>query len=150
MLFAAAARGGAVIAEASPALEQGLHDYGLNIGIAFQLIDDVLDYTGDPAEMGKNIGDDLSEGKPTLPLIRAMATASTADAGLISQAIKEKSSAQLAEIVNIVQNCGALDYTSELAETYRLKALEGLKSLPASPFVENLLALADKAVRRAA
>ena len=88
-LFEAAARLGAVLGGAAPALEEALARYGTHLGTAFQLIDDVLDYTGDHAAIGKNLGDDLAEGKPTLPLIRALAVGSPEEAALIRGAVKE-------------------------------------------------------------
>ncbi|EEF21956.1 geranyl geranyl pyrophosphate synthase, putative, partial [Ricinus communis] len=118
VLFAAATEGAAILSGASTEDAARWRRYGLNLGNAFQLADDVLDYLGDPEKMGKNIGDDLAEGKPTLPLIRTLQVGTPADQILVSQAITDRDATAIAEIVAAVTRCGALDYTLQRAETY--------------------------------
>ncbi|MEQ8953440.1 MAG: polyprenyl synthetase family protein, partial [Gammaproteobacteria bacterium] len=118
ILFQAAAHSAAVLTNAPAPLQQQLREFGMHLGIAFQLVDDVLDYAGDSAELGKNIGDDLAEGKPTLPLIHAMEHGSAEQAKLIRRCIEADrvNSGNLDEVFDIVLNSGALDYTRALAE----------------------------------
>ena len=132
ILFAAACYGAASLSGAELPLRQSMRDFGLNLGIAFQMIDDVLDYEGDPAAMGKNVGDDLTEGKTTLPLIHAMQKGTAAERALISDAITNKSARRLSEVVAAVQRCGSLDYTRAQARHYHDLALAQLQQLPAS------------------
>jgi len=132
ILFAAACYGAAVISGQSEETRQKQHAFGLNLGIAFQMIDDVLDYEGDPATMGKNIGDDLTEGKPTLPLIFTLQHGSSDEQALVRDAICNKSADHISEVVAAVTRCGALDYTREQAKCYHDLALHQLKGLPAS------------------
>jgi octaprenyl-diphosphate synthase len=150
VLFAAAAEGAALLAGADTATQAALRDYGMNLGLAFQLVDDVLDYSGDPALMGKNIGDDLSEGKPTLPLIHALAHAADTEANEVRQAIVERNSDALASIVQTVQACGALDYARGLAIAHRDAAIAALDCLQDSPFRDSLREIAGLAVARSA
>ncbi|MEX2365232.1 MAG: polyprenyl synthetase family protein, partial [Pseudohongiellaceae bacterium] len=116
ILFAAACRTAALLGRADPALCKALHEYGLETGMAFQLIDDVLDYTGDSQQLGKNVGDDLAEGKPTLPLIYTMQHGSAANKKLIENAIAHGGLDKLDEIIAAVQTSGALQYSLALAE----------------------------------
>ena len=116
--------------------------------MAFQLIDDVLDYEGSTELLGKNIGDDLAEGKVTLPLIVTMRDGDKKEAQIVRTAIQQRSAENLNEIVRIVQNNGALDYTRELANTERNLAREMVCHLPASSYRDNMIALADFAVTR--
>lgn len=146
VLFAAACCGAAMLS--GSANSSALYDYGMNLGMAFQLIDDVLDYEGDPAETGKNLGDDLSEGKVTLPLIYAMEHASPAQADLIRHAITAKSSDNIADIVEIVRDCGALKYTRKIAAEYSSDALAALVPLRASKYHQALLDLCKLALTR--
>jgi len=132
ILFAAACYGAASLSGAELSVRQSMRDFGLNLGIAFQMIDDVLDYEGDPAAMGKNVGDDLTEGKTTLPLIHAMQEGTAAERDLISDAITNKSARRLSEVVAAVQRCGSLDYTRAQARHYHDLALAQLQQLPAS------------------
>ncbi len=132
ILFAAACYGAATLSGADQAMRQSLHAFGLNLGIAFQMIDDVLDYEGDPATMGKNVGDDLTEGKTTLPLIHAMREGTGAEQALIRTAITGKSAQRIDEIITAVQRCGSLDYTRAQAGHYHDAALAQLQQLPAS------------------
>ncbi len=150
VLFAAATQGAAMLANASSECAQTLYDYGLNLGIAFQLIDDVLDYSGDPAEMGKNLGDDLAEGKPTLPLIRTMQVGTAEQAERVKQAILQKDASQLTLIASDVQSCGALDYTYDMAVKYSDLALSCLKALPQNAYTAQMARLAKLAVERKA
>src|SRR6185369_3734464 len=110
-LFEASARLGAVLADADSATEEACADYGRSLGTAFQLIDDLLDYEGDTHSLGKNVGDDLREGKPTLPLLLAMQRGSEAHRQMIRHAIEHGENDRLAEIVEIVRSTGALDAT---------------------------------------
>ena len=133
ILFAAGCRGAAVLSGAEPALCDAMHRFGLNLGIAFQIVDDVLDYEGDPATMGKNVGDDLTEGKLTLPLIHAMQVGSPAEQALIRDAIAARNTAGIKDILAAVQRCGAIGYSREQARHYHDLALAELERLGDSP-----------------
>ncbi|PMR70912.1 octaprenyl diphosphate synthase [Halomonas heilongjiangensis] len=150
MLFEAASHSGAILAGATPEQEAALQYYGRYLGLAFQLIDDLLDYQGDAEAMGKNVGDDLAEGKPTLPLIQAMAAGTPDQARLIRQAIREGGLDHLDEVLAIVRETGALDYTRARAEEMAAKALEQLERLPASDYRDSMAELARVAVDRQA
>ncbi len=147
-LFQAAAQLGAIVACASPEQEKALAEYGLRLGLAFQLIDDVLDYSGDIEKTGKNVGDDLAQGKVTLPLIRAMAGANESDRALIRQAIEEGGRVALDEIAKIVHLTGALDYVKQRAQAEASAAKTALTSIPNSNYRECLLKLCEFAVER--
>jgi len=147
-LFEAAARLGAVLANASPAIEAGLAEYGMRLGTAFQLIDDVLDYSGDAAAIGKSLGDDLAEGKPTLPLIRAMASGSAAQAGIVRNAIVAGGREEFEHVLEVVRATGALDYARAVAVREAELARDALHSLPTSEYTESLLELASFSVVR--
>lgn len=147
VLFGAACCGAAMLSKHNECAN-ALYDYGLNLGMAFQLIDDVLDYEGDPEETGKNIGDDLNEGKVTLPLIYAMENALPAEADLIRHAITEKSAANLDDVVRIVRDTGALQYTRQIAREYSGEALTALVSVRASKYHQALLDLSQLALSR--
>jgi len=147
-LFEAAARLGAVLAGAPEAVEAGLAEYGTRLGTAFQLIDDVLDYSGDAETIGKSLGDDLAEGKPTLPLIRAMAAGAAAQAALVRRAIVEGGRAQFGEVLAAVRESGALGYARATAEREAQAARAALAPLPASAHRESLLELASFSVAR--
>jgi len=147
-LFEAAARLGAVLAAASPAIEEGLAEYGMRLGTAFQLIDDVLDYSGDAAAIGKSLGDDLAEGKPTLPLIRAMASGSAAQAEVVRRSIVAGGRDDFARVLEAVRATGALDYARAVAEREAGAARGALGPLPASKHKESLLELASFSVTR--
>src|SRR6185503_11195904 len=99
-----------VLGKAPAAVEEGLAEYGMHVGTAFQLIDDVLDYSGDAAAIGKSLGDDLAEGKPTLPLIYALRAGSEAQAAVVKRAILEGGREDFADVLGAIQGCGALDY----------------------------------------
>lgn len=150
MLFEAASHSGAVLAQASPEQEHALQYYGRYLGLAFQLIDDLLDYQGDADAMGKNVGDDLAEGKPTLPLIHAMEQGTPEQAKLIRQVIRQGGLEQLDAVLEIVHATGALDYTRQRAEEMADKALEQLNTLPPSAYRDSMAQLARLAVDRKA
>ena len=147
-LFGAACKGPAILKGHPAEMQQALENYGRHLGIAFQMVDDVLDYTGDPETTGKQVGDDLNEGKPTLPLIHTMTVGSDDDAALIKSALAEKSSEQLDEVIAAVKRSGGIDYTQSQAQQHRQHALTALNHLPDSPAKSALAALADLAVDR--
>ena len=147
-LFESAGRLGAILADAGPATEQALADYGLNLGIAFQIVDDMLDYTVDAEEMGKNAGDDLAEGKATLPLIHALGECTPDQHQLLSSAISEGHRDRLIEVKAVIESTGALAYTSRRARDYAEAATQSLETLPASPYRTALADLADFSVSR--
>lgn len=148
VLFAAAAQGAALLANADTQLCDRLHRYGLHLGIAFQLADDVLDYLGDPEKMGKNIGDDLAEGKPTLPLIATLQLGTPAEQALVTEAIGARDPAALAQITAAVRRCGALDYTLDKAQHHAHIAAEALSGLAHSRCTAALQELCSLAVKR--
>lgn len=148
ILFAAACYGAATLSGESEASCRALHDYGLNLGIAFQMIDDALDYDGDPNAMGKNVGDDLTEGKTTLPLIHILNTGSEQERAIVRRAITEKDASELDDIVTAVRRCGSLDFTRERATSYYQKAMQQLVDLPQSPATEAMGLLAAMSVER--
>ena len=147
-LFEASARLGAVLANASPAVEEACASYGRSLGTAFQLVDDLLDYEGNSDELGKNVGDDLREGKPTLPLLVAMERATTEERALIRHAIEHGELQKLPEILTIVRRTGALDATRESAQAEANRAQEALSVLPATPARAALLDLCARSVHR--
>ena len=122
--------------------------YGKNLGAAFQLVDDALDYNASAEELGKNIGDDLAEGKPTLPLIYAMQESSAADRELIRQAIIDGGLDQLDAITRIITRTGALQYTANRAQEAADTAIAALRDIPDSDYKKALVAVADFAVQR--
>lgn len=148
MLFEASTHATAALYQCSDEQQQALQRYGTELGMAFQLIDDVLDYSGDAAELGKNVGDDLAEGKPTLPLIHAMANGSDEQRQLIRRAIRRGGLEQMDDVIRIVQACGSLDYTRQQAQTCADNAKQQLELLPDSEAKTALAALADVAVMR--
>jgi octaprenyl-diphosphate synthase len=147
-LFEAGARLGAVIADAPPEVEQAMAAYGLALGVAFQLVDDALDYSESSAEIGKNIGDDLDEGKPTLPVIRAIEVGTPEQSALLRTAIKEGGRERIDAVVEAIAATGAIAYTSELARSYAQQAKDALVALPPSPYRDALAGLAEFAVSR--
>ncbi|MEW5839008.1 MAG: octaprenyl diphosphate synthase [Pseudomonadota bacterium] len=147
-LFSAAGQLGAALANAPAEIEQGLALYGLHLGNAFQLMDDVLDYQADTTLTGKNVGDDLAEGKPTLPLIHAMRHAPADQAQMIRQAIEQGGDAQIDDILQIIANAGSLAYTARLATDEVESAIRALAVLPASPYREALESIARFAAER--
>ena len=147
-LFEASAQIGAILAGSPAAVEAACATYGQALGTAFQIIDDVLDYDGDAAEMGKNLGDDLREGKCTLPLIVAMRQGTPQQARLIREAIEQGSTEGLAEIVAIVRSTGALEATRQAAHDEAMRAMDALASLPANAHTQALHDLAAQLLLR--
>ncbi|SEA48284.1 octaprenyl diphosphate synthase [Microbulbifer marinus] len=147
-LFEAACETAAVLAGCSAEERNALKLYGRHLGLAFQLVDDALDYRGDPEELGKNVGDDLAEGKPTLPLIYTMANGTAAQAELVREAIEQRSADKLAEIVEAIDACGALEYTMERARAAVDEAKDQLAFLADSEQKTALQQLASFAVER--
>jgi octaprenyl-diphosphate synthase len=147
-LFEASARLGAVLAQADGAVEESCAGYGRALGTAFQLVDDLLDYEGATAQLGKNVGDDLREGKPTLPLLIAMERGSSPDRALIRHAIEHGEIARLSEIVEIVRRTGAIDATRAAARAEADKAKQCLALLAPSPYRQALLDLCVRSVER--
>ena len=145
-LFEAGCQLGAVVADS--AAERVMANYGRHLGIAFQLVDDVLDYSGTVDAIGKNTGDDLAEGKPTLPLIYAMNQGSAQQTALIREAIKEGGLTHLEEVTHAVKATGALDYTLRLAEQHSEEALNAIRSLPETEYKEALKLIARFSVER--
>ncbi len=147
-LFEAAARLGAMLGAAAPALEQGLATYGMHLGTSFQVIDDVLDYSGAAQEICKSLGDDLAEGKPTLPLIRAMQSGNPAERALVRRAIVEGGRAEFAPVLAAIKSTGALDYARAAAEREAATAARSIDGLPPSAYKDSLLELASFSVTR--
>ena len=147
-LSEASARLGAVLAEADATVEESCAAYGRSLGTAFQLVDDLLDYEGATAQLGKNVGDDLREGKPTLPLLIAMERGSAEERALIRQAIEQGEIARLPDIVEIVRRTGALSATRDAARGEAEKARRTLEALSASPYRDALLELCVRSVER--
>ncbi len=151
VLFEAACETAAVICGVQRDLQMQLKLYGYHLGMAFQLIDDALDYTGSSEELGKNVGDDLAEGKPTLPLIQAMLQASNEDSQLIADTIQSKQghdAGTLNRIISIIQQTGAINYTRVQAESHVEKAKAALESLSNSRYKQALIELADFSIGR--
>ncbi|WP_375752428.1 octaprenyl diphosphate synthase [Vibrio sp. HN007] len=148
-LFEAATQIGAILVEAPQEIETAMQNYGKYLGTAFQLIDDVMDYTADGKEMGKNVGDDLAEGKPTLPLLYAMWNGNEQQAAMIKEAIEQSNGMErLDDIMAAMKETGSLEYTTELANKEADKAIAELDILPDSEYKEALVALAHLAVKR--
>jgi octaprenyl-diphosphate synthase len=147
-LFEASARLGGVLAGSTPEIEEACAEYGQALGTAFQVVDDVLDYDGDAAEMGKNLGDDLREGKATLPLIAAMQRGSAAQAALIRHAIENGAVEELDEIVTIVRETGALDVTRQAAAAEAQRAIDCARLMPSNAHTGGLLQLAAQLLQR--
>jgi len=149
-LFEASTRLGAVLGGAGPDLEDALARYGMHLGTAFQLIDDVLDYTGDRSEIGKNLGDDLAEGKPTLPLIRALQVGTPDEMALIRAALTAGGLADFEPVLATLQRTGALAYAHDCADAEARQAAACIDLLPPSPYRQTLLELSAFAVTRTA
>jgi octaprenyl-diphosphate synthase len=147
-LFEAGAQIAAVLAGRDPGDEAAMVSYGQNLGAAFQLVDDALDYNSSAEELGKNLGDDLAEGKATLPLIYAMRKGSTADKELIRNAIIEGGLDQLEKIQAIIESTGALQYTAARAQEAADSAIAALSNIPDSDYKQALIAIADFSVER--
>ena len=148
-LFEAATQIGAILNDASQEIETALQNYGKYLGTAFQLIDDVMDYTSDGEDMGKNVGDDLAEGKPTLPLLHAMKHGNTEQTAMIREAIEQGNGLdKLKPILACMKEVGSLEYTKKKADEEADKAIAELSILPESEYKEALKALAHLAVKR--
>lgn len=147
-LFEAAMRLGAILARMDEAGEQAAAKYGMHLGTAFQLVDDVLDYSGDEQETGKNLGDDLSEGKPTLPLIYAMRHGDANQVAVVRQAIEQGDIARFADVLQVIKQTGALEYTRQQAQRESDAACAALAALPDTNYKQSLLQLANFAATR--
>jgi len=147
-LFEAATRLGAILGGASQEEENAIATYGIHLGTAFQLIDDVLDYSGDHTTTGKNVGDDLAEGKATLPLIYAMRKGTSEQAAMIRRAIEQGGLADLSAVLAAIEQSGAIAYAREQAHTESRTACVALARLPDTPYRAHLLQLAEFAVTR--
>jgi octaprenyl-diphosphate synthase len=147
-LFEAATRLGAILGGATPDEEAAMACYGMHLGTAFQLIDDVLDYSGDNKDTGKNVGDDLAEGKPTLPLLYAIKHGTDEERALVRGAIEHGGLDELPRVMAAIQRTGALDYTRRQAEAEAQTAKSALDKLPNSKYREYLIQLAGFAVTR--
>ncbi len=147
-LFEAAGRLGAILAGAAPEVEQAMAAYGSHLGTAFQLIDDALDYSGEVGVIGKNIGDDLAEGKSTLPLIYVMRNGTAEEAALVRRAVSSGGLAELEGVLVAIRRSGALDYTRRQAEVEAEAARAALAVIPATQYRDSLIQLASFAVTR--
>ncbi|TBR40803.1 octaprenyl diphosphate synthase [Marinomonas agarivorans] len=147
-LFEGAALCGAIVSNASISQQTALANYGMHLGTAFQLIDDIMDYTSTAEEMGKNIGDDLAEGKPTLPLIFTMMNANEDAANRVRQAIENGGLEKLEQIIDDVKTCGAIQYTETAAKKQAELAIQAINALPESLYKDALIELAHSAVNR--
>jgi octaprenyl-diphosphate synthase len=147
-LFEAAAQLGAVLADRPLSEEEALANYGMHLGTAFQLIDDMLDYSDSSAAIGKNIGDDLAEGKPTLPLIYAMRHGAPQEASIIREAILQGGRENIGVITKTIESTGAIAYTTALAKLESERAIAALEAIPESPYKEALISLAEFSVSR--
>lgn len=148
VLFAAATRLGAMIAGAETGDQQRLADYGLNLGMAFQIADDVLDYAADASTLGKNLGDDLAEGKATLPVIHAMVHSPGPIRARLRGIIERGESASLEEVLAAITACGSLDYAKRIAKRYAIAAENDIENLPDNEWSEALRGLARYATDR--
>jgi octaprenyl-diphosphate synthase len=147
-LFEAAARLGAIVNGSSRDIEDALGSYGMHLGTAFQIIDDVLDYSGETDLIGKNVGDDLAEGKPTLPLLFAMKHSTPEEAEIIRNAIQKGDASNFQRILGIVQRTGALDHAQRQAQAETVLAQAAIAALPGSQYKDALLQLSAFAVTR--
>ncbi|PCI07204.1 MAG: octaprenyl diphosphate synthase [Gammaproteobacteria bacterium] len=147
-LFEAATQLGAILCHRDEKEEQAMADYGRYLGTAFQLIDDVMDYSSNSEQMGKNVGDDLAEGKPTLPLIYAMRQGSSEQVALIRQAIEKGGYDHIDEVQAIIQQTNALDYTEQMAQQQAALAIDALASFPDSEYKTMLEDIARQSVHR--
>jgi len=147
-LFEAAGRLGAILSGANAEMESAMAAYGSHLGTAFQLIDDVLDYSGDAGVIGKNVGDDLAEGKPTLPLIRAIRHGAPEDAALVRRAVSTGGLTELDGVLAAIRRSGALEYARGQAEAEALAAQGALEVVPPSRYRDSLIQLASFAVTR--
>jgi octaprenyl-diphosphate synthase len=147
-LFEAAAQLGAIVGEAPPEIERGLARYGMHLGTAFQLVDDVLDYSGDANHTGKNLGDDLRQGKPTLPLIHVLQRGSAEQATLVRSAIEGGGRDNFGAVLEAIRATGALEYVRNKAKDEARLAREAISALSNSRYRDSLLELSAFAVER--
>ncbi len=147
-LFEAGAKIGAVLVDGTPEQEAAMADYGRHLGTAFQLIDDVMDYSSSSEEMGKNVGDDLAEGKPTLPLIRAMEVGTDAQKATIRSAIEQGGLEQIDAVTEAINATDAIAYTAGIAQREADRAKAALAGVPPSPYRDALISLVDLSVKR--
>jgi len=147
-LFEASARDGAILADAPATIENACAAYGQALGTAFQIIDDVLDYAGDTSVMGKSLGDDLREGKATLPLIAAMQRGTTAEKQVIKIAIEQGDQTKLPQIIDIIKSTGALEISRQAARNEALRAIQAIKQLPDGLYTDCLVQLASQLLDR--
>ncbi len=147
-LFEAGARLGGVITNAAPEREKAMADYGLHLGIAFQLVDDSLDYNSSNENIGKNIGDDLAEGKPTLPLLQAMKVGSKTQREKLQEIIEKGGLDEIDFVMEAIRTTDAITYTEDMARQEAQKAKTALEAIPPSPYRDALAALADFSVSR--
>ncbi|MBP6809280.1 MAG: polyprenyl synthetase family protein [Chromatiaceae bacterium] len=147
-LFQAGTRIGAVLAAAPPEIETAMADYGHHLGVAFQLVDDALDYRAKGEELGKNLGDDLAEGKPTLPVIRALAVGTPEQRALLREAIVNGGRERIAEVVAVIDSTGGIEYTISLARRHAASAKQAVALLPESAQRASLEMMVDFAVAR--
>ncbi|WP_341938928.1 polyprenyl synthetase family protein [Marinimicrobium sp. C2-29] len=148
ILFASACEVAALLSDASKAQRKALRAYGHHVGMAFQLMDDALDYRGDAQTLGKNVGDDLAEGKPTLPLIYAMENGSPEQSSLVASAIRSGDASQLPQVLEIVNATGAMEYTLGRAHKQVERARAQLSGLPDSRYTQAMAEVADFALAR--
>ncbi|WP_461535517.1 polyprenyl synthetase family protein [Spongorhabdus nitratireducens] len=148
MLFEASSQTAALLSDVSSELTEDMRQYGNHLGLAFQLVDDALDYTGNSEELGKNVGDDLEEGKPTLPLIQAMKCGTEEQKTLVRQAIQQGGREHFEAVIEAVRESGALDYTTAKARYHAEMAAGYLNRLEESPYKDALLELTRFAVAR--
>jgi octaprenyl-diphosphate synthase len=147
-LFEAGAQMAAILSGSPHEVEQAMVEYGRHLGTAFQLVDDALDYKSTAEELGKNLGDDLAEGKPTLPVIYALANAPAAEAARLREAIENGGIDDLDQITRLIETSGGLEYTARMARREKELAVAALGRLPASKYRDALASLADFAVAR--
>ena len=147
-LFEAASQSGAILSKASAEIENAMISYGSHLGTAFQLVDDMLDYSGEEAETGKHLGDDLAEGKPTLPLIYVMQNGTQGQADCVRHAIEKGGREDFQGVLAAIRATNALDYTKRRAQMEASDAIKALEILPASAYKDSLLELAAFAVAR--
>ena len=147
-LFAAACHGAALLRNAEAEKANALHDYGMHLGIAFQLADDLLDYTGDPGETGKNVGDDLNEGKITLPLLHALKVGDAEERDFVAETLRKKDGDAFADIMSIVHRTGGIDATREAAMSHQQHATDALNTLGNNDAVFALHTMASQVVER--
>jgi octaprenyl-diphosphate synthase len=147
-LFEAGAQIAAVLADRNPGDEAAMIRYGQNLGSAFQLVDDALDYIASPDELGKNLGDDLAEGKATLPLIYSMQNGTSAERQLIRSAIEDDNPSQLDDVLAVMESTGALQYTMQRAQEAAAIAMDSLQEVPESEYKQALLGIAEFSVQR--